>query len=169
MPSELLWLDLLIGYPYYQGSFYVNAQPVRDDVTMQRRLSLAGRIHQMISVLLSSLSSHHSSSEDRVPVDFIWPWFDQIVGYPFNNSINDRQRTYPFFFVTVWLWWWWSLWTEFQWWACTWVLSSFRILAQFAFTLSQDWELPSKKDLSRPLKDGVRDMLVKHHLFSWDI
>lgn len=45
----------------------------------------------------------------------------------------------------------------------------FRILSQFAFNLNPDWELPAKKQPSQPLKDGVRDMLVKHHLFSWDL
>lgn len=49
------------------------------------------------------------------------------------------------------------------------VMPVFRILAQFAFSLSQDWELPLKKDLSKPLKEGISDMLIKHHLFSWDI
>jgi small G protein signaling modulator 3 len=46
-----------------------------------------------------------------------------------------------------------------------------RILSQFAFNLNPDWELPAnKKDVqNQPLKDGVRDMLVKHHLFSWDL
>uniref|UniRef100_A0A0K2UNQ4 RUN and TBC1 domain-containing protein 3 n=1 Tax=Lepeophtheirus salmonis TaxID=72036 RepID=A0A0K2UNQ4_LEPSM len=47
-----------------------------------------------------------------------------------------------------------------------------RILAQFSFTLNPDWELsdPKNKTLDpRPLKDGVRAMLVKHHLFSWDL
>lgn len=44
-----------------------------------------------------------------------------------------------------------------------------RILSQFAFNLNPDWELPAKKEQSQPLKDGVRDMLVKHHLFSWDL
>lgn len=44
-----------------------------------------------------------------------------------------------------------------------------RILSQFAFNLNPDWELPPKKQPSQPLKDGVRDMLVKHHLFSWDL
>lgn len=45
-----------------------------------------------------------------------------------------------------------------------------RILSQFAFNLNPDWELPPKKSPdSQPLKDGVRDMLVKHHLFSWDL
>lgn len=46
-----------------------------------------------------------------------------------------------------------------------------RILAQFAFNLNPDWELPPKKgqENQQPLKDGVRDMLVKHHLFSWDL
>ncbi|GIX69302.1 small G protein signaling modulator 3 [Caerostris extrusa] len=42
-------------------------------------------------------------------------------------------------------------------------------LAQFAFNLNPEWELPSKKEPSQPLKEGVRDMLVKHHLFSWDL
>lgn len=45
-----------------------------------------------------------------------------------------------------------------------------RILSQFAFNLNPDWELPLKLGIeSQPLKDGVRDMLVKHHLFSWDL
>jgi hypothetical protein len=44
-----------------------------------------------------------------------------------------------------------------------------RVLSQFAFNLNPDWELPARKEQSQPLKDGVRDMLVKHHLFSWDL
>ena len=44
-----------------------------------------------------------------------------------------------------------------------------RILSQFAFTLRSDYELPVRKESNLPLKEGVRDMLVKHHLFSWDI
>ncbi|EDS34333.1 GTPase-activating protein gyp2 [Culex quinquefasciatus] len=47
-----------------------------------------------------------------------------------------------------------------------------RLLCQFAFNLNPDWELPAKREAasqSQPLKDGVRDMLVKHHLFSWDL
>uniref|UniRef100_A0A4W5Q234 RUN and TBC1 domain-containing protein 3 n=1 Tax=Hucho hucho TaxID=62062 RepID=A0A4W5Q234_9TELE len=46
-----------------------------------------------------------------------------------------------------------------------------RVLSKFAFSLSQDCELPAKKEEKdqRPLKEGVQDMLVKHHLFSWDI
>ncbi|XP_077979696.1 small G protein signaling modulator 3 homolog [Glandiceps talaboti] len=43
-----------------------------------------------------------------------------------------------------------------------------RILSKFAFNLSQDYELP-RKEVSAPLKESVRDMLVKHHLFSWDL
>ncbi|XP_012382068.2 small G protein signaling modulator 3 isoform X2 [Dasypus novemcinctus] len=43
-----------------------------------------------------------------------------------------------------------------------------RVLCCFAFSLSQDWELPAKRE-KQPLKEGVQDMLVKHHLFSWDI
>ncbi|XP_014444183.1 small G protein signaling modulator 3 isoform X2 [Tupaia chinensis] len=45
-----------------------------------------------------------------------------------------------------------------------------RVLCCFAFSLSQDWELPTKREEEKqPLKEGVQDMLVKHHLFSWDI
>merc|ERR1719499_80452 len=69
-----------------------------------------------------------------------------------------------------------------------------RLLAQFSFNLTCDWELkphlqegaaressPRKKkssasttasvavDQAKPLQDGVKDMLVKHHLFSWDL
>ncbi|XP_066158762.1 small G protein signaling modulator 3 homolog isoform X3 [Euwallacea fornicatus] len=45
-----------------------------------------------------------------------------------------------------------------------------RILSQLSFNLNPDWELPVKRETNnQPLKDGVRDMLVKHHLFSWDI
>ncbi|XP_041941545.1 small G protein signaling modulator 3 isoform X1 [Alosa sapidissima] len=46
-----------------------------------------------------------------------------------------------------------------------------RVLSKFAFSLSQDCELPAKKEEKeqKPLKEGVQDMLVKHHLFSWDI
>uniref|UniRef100_A0A3Q2XUP5 RUN and TBC1 domain-containing protein 3 n=1 Tax=Hippocampus comes TaxID=109280 RepID=A0A3Q2XUP5_HIPCM len=46
-----------------------------------------------------------------------------------------------------------------------------RVLSKFAFSLSQDCELPERKEEKeqRPLKEGVQDMLVKHHLFSWDI
>ncbi|XP_073070014.1 small G protein signaling modulator 3 isoform X3 [Manis javanica] len=44
------------------------------------------------------------------------------------------------------------------------------VLCCFAFSLSQDWELPAKREEEKkPLKEGVQDMLVKHHLFSWDI
>lgn len=70
-----------------------------------------------------------------------------------------------------------------------------RLLAQFSFNLSGDWELRSREagggdrdmfggekrssvamassvltvDQTKPLQDGVKDMLVKHHLFSWDL
>ncbi|XP_072277353.1 small G protein signaling modulator 3 [Pyxicephalus adspersus] len=46
-----------------------------------------------------------------------------------------------------------------------------RVLSKFAFSLSPDWELPVKREEKekKPLKEGVQDMLVKHHLFSWDI
>nr|XP_006821156.1 PREDICTED: small G protein signaling modulator 3 homolog [Saccoglossus kowalevskii] len=43
-----------------------------------------------------------------------------------------------------------------------------RVLSKFSFNLTLNWELP-KKEISAPLKESVRDMLVKHHLFSWDL
>ncbi|RNA19212.1 Small G signaling modulator 3 [Brachionus plicatilis] len=43
-----------------------------------------------------------------------------------------------------------------------------RVLAQFSFLLSQDVELPNfDRDLA--INECIKDMLVKHHLFSWDI
>ena len=46
----------------------------------------------------------------------------------------------------------------------------FRLMAQFSYNLSLDWELPKKiEPTAKPLKEGVKDMLVKHHLFSWDL
>lgn len=43
-----------------------------------------------------------------------------------------------------------------------------RILAQFSFLLGADAELPeSNKDLA--INECIKDMLVKHHLFSWEI
>jgi len=53
-----------------------------------------------------------------------------------------------------------------------WVLikCELRILAQFSFQLSADWELPSRKqEGGDSMKEGVCDMLVKHHLFSWEL
>ncbi|CAF0786350.1 unnamed protein product [Adineta steineri] len=43
-----------------------------------------------------------------------------------------------------------------------------RVLQQFSFTLQQDFELPAAyKQLD--VLSSVRDMLMKHHLFSWDL
>ncbi|XP_028671059.1 small G protein signaling modulator 3 isoform X2 [Erpetoichthys calabaricus] len=44
-----------------------------------------------------------------------------------------------------------------------------RVLSKFAFSLSQDYELPAKRESSPIMKSGVVDMLIKHHLFSWDL
>lgn len=52
-----------------------------------------------------------------------------------------------------------------------WVLvkCELRLLAQFAFHLSPDWELPVTGQTDAVMmKQGVSDMLVKHHLFSWN-
>jgi len=45
-----------------------------------------------------------------------------------------------------------------------------RSLALFSFRLSIDWEIA--RDIEQPsvnMKEDVQDMLVKHHLFSWDL
>ena len=43
-----------------------------------------------------------------------------------------------------------------------------RILAQFSFLLNPDIELPeNRKELA--INECIKDMLVKHHLFSWDL
>ncbi len=45
-----------------------------------------------------------------------------------------------------------------------------RLLTQFSFNLNPNAELAENLQPKSPVsKDGVRDMLVKHHLFSWDI
>ncbi|XP_021957950.1 small G protein signaling modulator 3 isoform X2 [Folsomia candida] len=45
-----------------------------------------------------------------------------------------------------------------------------RILSQFSFTLNPNWELRMLKEQQKlDVKHGVRDMLVKHHLFSWNL
>lgn len=45
-----------------------------------------------------------------------------------------------------------------------------RVLTQFAFNLSDDWELPrNKKKMVEEIKRNVGDMLIKYHLFSWDL
>ena len=50
------------------------------------------------------------------------------------------------------------------------VRAELRLLTQFVFNLNPLSELPDSCLPKSPVsKDGVRDMLVKHHLFSWDI
>lgn len=44
-----------------------------------------------------------------------------------------------------------------------------RLLSKFSFRLSVDWEITKMEDMSVNMKEDVQDMLVKHHLFSWDL
>ena len=63
-----------------QGSFCVCAQPVRDDVTMWRHLSLAGRTHKMIPEwqdMTSWILVDLSSADGLVPVG----WFHNLKQY----------------------------------------------------------------------------------------
>ena len=50
-----------------QGSFCECAQPMRDDVTMQRRLSLAGPIHKIIPAFVKGdlLNQHQDQGMDK--------------------------------------------------------------------------------------------------------
>ncbi|RWS14619.1 small G protein signaling modulator 3-like isoform X1 [Dinothrombium tinctorium] len=50
------------------------------------------------------------------------------------------------------------------------IKAELKLLMQFPFNLNPNAELPDASKPKSPVsKDGVRDMLVKHHLFSWDI
>lgn len=61
--------------------------------------------------------------------------------------------------------------------SCMWIfhllllaIFSSRVLTQFAFNLSLDWELPrNKRRMVEDIKRNVGDMLIKYHLFSWDL
>lgn len=45
-----------------------------------------------------------------------------------------------------------------------------RMLSSFSFNLSTDWELPKhSQKIIKELKQGATDMLLKYHLFSWDL
>ncbi|VDP27478.1 unnamed protein product [Soboliphyme baturini] len=46
-----------------------------------------------------------------------------------------------------------------------------RVLSHFSFNLSADSELTPRfqRCSEHPLKESVREMLVKHHLFSWEL
>ena len=44
-----------------------------------------------------------------------------------------------------------------------------RLLSKFSFNLNPEWELDGKKDEAQPIQEGVKDMLITHHLFSWDL
>jgi len=45
----------------------------------------------------------------------------------------------------------------------------FRMLSKFAFNLTTNWELTVKKKAMQDLTESVTDVLIKHHLFSWEI
>ena len=46
-----------------------------------------------------------------------------------------------------------------------------RILSKFSFNLNPEWELAAGglENDHQPLHEGVKEMLVTHHLFSWDL
>ena len=46
-----------------------------------------------------------------------------------------------------------------------------RILSKFSFNLNPDWELSGQQhqDDQKHIHEGVKDMLVTHHLLSWDL
>jgi hypothetical protein len=45
----------------------------------------------------------------------------------------------------------------------------FRLLSQFSFNLNPDAELPDSGGKEAAMNECIQDMLIKHHLFSWDL
>ncbi|KAM3726527.1 Small G protein signaling modulator [Dirofilaria immitis] len=108
-------------------------------------------------------------------------WFDLLCSNPDQEQIRNKfYHSWSFIRSPIW----------------RQIKCELRLLAQFSFNLSVDYEIADivkkKKDLNlnetlkkkafsnmlpttirrsfdQPLKEGVRDMLVKHHLFSWDL
>ncbi|XP_052267050.1 small G protein signaling modulator 3-like isoform X2 [Dreissena polymorpha] len=44
-----------------------------------------------------------------------------------------------------------------------------RALAAFGFNMDYTYELPKKKNPARAITDSVKDILITHHLFSWEM
>ena len=75
-------------FSHYQGSFCKYAQPMRDDVTSLRRLSLAGRIYKIIPALPSAVVmdiDHHPAQQ--LPSS-------QLTSYHYHYGV--RQSPLPF-------------------------------------------------------------------------
>uniref|UniRef100_A0A1I8ECJ4 RUN and TBC1 domain-containing protein 3 n=1 Tax=Wuchereria bancrofti TaxID=6293 RepID=A0A1I8ECJ4_WUCBA len=108
-------------------------------------------------------------------------WFDLLCSCPEQDQIRIKfYHSWSFIRSPIW----------------KQIKCELRLLAQFSFNLSVDYEVADivrrKKNLNlsktlkkkafsnmlpttirssfdQPLKEGVRDMLIKHHLFSWDL
>ncbi|VDO26872.1 unnamed protein product [Onchocerca flexuosa] len=108
-------------------------------------------------------------------------WFDLLCSYPEQEQIRNKfYHSWSFIRSPIW----------------RLIKCELRLLAQFSFNLSVDYEIVDvvrrKKNLNldetlkkkafsnmlpttirssfdQPLKEDVRDMLIKHHLFSWDL
>ncbi|VDK61167.1 unnamed protein product [Onchocerca ochengi] len=108
-------------------------------------------------------------------------WFDLLCSCPEQEQIRKKfYHSWSFIRSPIW-----KL-----------IKCELRLLAQFSFNLSVDYEiadivrrkqnlnldetlkkkafsnmLPTtiRSSFDQPLKEGVRDMLIKHHLFSWDL
>ncbi|CAG9533469.1 unnamed protein product [Cercopithifilaria johnstoni] len=108
-------------------------------------------------------------------------WFDLLCSCPEQEQIRTKfYHSWSFIRSPIW----------------RQIKCELRLLAQFSFKLSVDYEVADiirkKKNLTlndtlkkkafsnmlptttrssfdQPLKEGVRDMLIKHHLFSWDL
>uniref|UniRef100_F1KV49 RUN and TBC1 domain-containing protein 3 n=1 Tax=Ascaris suum TaxID=6253 RepID=F1KV49_ASCSU len=108
-------------------------------------------------------------------------WFDLLCSRPAEDAIREKYY-HSWAFIRS------PIWKQ--------IKCELRLLAQFCFNLSVDFEIADtaknkristmsanlkKKSLpflrsdshgsslEQPLKEGVRDMLIKHHLFSWDL
>ena len=82
--SSCLWLLTISMTTDNQGSFCVCAQPMRDDVTLQRRLSLAGRIHKMIPAI-------HFRLRVITIMFYICSRMQQLVSDRRNKVLNQLQ------------------------------------------------------------------------------
>lgn len=46
---------------------------------------------------------------------------------------------------------------------------SFRMLAAFGFNLDYNHELQKRKNPVKTVTESVKDILITHHLFSWEL
>lgn len=45
----------------------------------------------------------------------------------------------------------------------------FRLLSEYGFNLDYKYELAKKKNPEKAITESVKDILITHHLFSWEM